>query len=490
MSPVAGDIPKRAHSNVKSWREVKNAIDVLNQRISELIPGGGGGLTAPADLAYLLENASDGADVTLLANRRILAAGANINLTDGGAGSTLTIAATGVATNAFLNWTPDSGGNIVADSPTDTATLAGGTGISTVGTPGTDTITINLDDTAVTPASYGSATAVGTFTVDQQGRLTAAADATISIPSSAVTDFAEAVDDRVATMLTPGEGIDLTYDDGANTLTVSAELATTSNKGVASFATADFNVTGGAVELKDTVLRAITTDSGALTIATHGISILGGSGIDVTHAATVITVANTSPNVDQNLFATINCPAGTNPVADTTTDTLNLTSANAHLTITGNSTTDTVDFAVITGTSGTKIALLDGVNTWSAVQLFSGTTELQFRDSGQKISSSAPDVLAIDSGVTITFRIGGTSKMRVLATGLIVTDRCQATVMTLTGDSGGVFAATTFTNATAAPSFGGPSFPNMFFGGNAAGVGWAKFYIGTTASFFPYWQFS
>ena len=37
MSPVAGDIPKRAHSSVNSWREVKNAIDVLNQRIDEAI---------------------------------------------------------------------------------------------------------------------------------------------------------------------------------------------------------------------------------------------------------------------------------------------------------------------------------------------------------------------------------------------------------------------------------------------------------------------
>lgn len=40
MSPIAGDIPERAHSNVKSWREVKNAIDVLNQRIGEASTGG------------------------------------------------------------------------------------------------------------------------------------------------------------------------------------------------------------------------------------------------------------------------------------------------------------------------------------------------------------------------------------------------------------------------------------------------------------------
>lgn len=35
---VAGDIPKRARSNVNSWREVKNAIDVLNQR-TDAAPG-------------------------------------------------------------------------------------------------------------------------------------------------------------------------------------------------------------------------------------------------------------------------------------------------------------------------------------------------------------------------------------------------------------------------------------------------------------------
>ena len=60
----------------------------------------------------------------------------------------------------------------------------------------------------------------------------------------------ERVDDRVNTLITDGEGITTTYNDSSNTLTISAEDATTSNKGVASFATADFEVSSGAVGIK------------------------------------------------------------------------------------------------------------------------------------------------------------------------------------------------------------------------------------------------
>jgi len=57
-------------------------------------------------------------------------------------------------------------------------TISGDTGISTTLTG--SQLEIDLDDTAVTPGSYGSATAIPTFTVDQQGRLTAAGTASIS----------------------------------------------------------------------------------------------------------------------------------------------------------------------------------------------------------------------------------------------------------------------------------------------------------------------
>jgi len=78
-------------------------------------------------------------------------------------------------------------------------TVTAGTGLTGGGGPGAITINavggtgltatadaINLDNTAVTPGSYGDATHVGQFTVDQQGRLTAAANIAISgVPPAA-----------------------------------------------------------------------------------------------------------------------------------------------------------------------------------------------------------------------------------------------------------------------------------------------------------------
>lgn len=65
--------------------------------------------------------------------------------------------------------------------------ILGGTGLSTEGS-GSD-VTVTLDDTAVTAAGYGGADSVATFTVDAQGRLTAAADVSVNILHTQVSDF-------------------------------------------------------------------------------------------------------------------------------------------------------------------------------------------------------------------------------------------------------------------------------------------------------------
>ena len=61
---------------------------------------------------------------------------------------------------------------------TDTFTLAGGTGLTSTVT--NNTVTFDLDDTAVTAGAYGSGTEIPVITIDDQGRITAANIATVS----------------------------------------------------------------------------------------------------------------------------------------------------------------------------------------------------------------------------------------------------------------------------------------------------------------------
>jgi len=92
--------------------------------------------------------------------------------------------------NAFSSVTTD-GSTAAADTKTDPLSFTGGIGLTTSGTAGASAaISVRLDDTAVSAAAYGSASNVTTFTVDAQGRLTAAGVTAIQIAESQITDGA------------------------------------------------------------------------------------------------------------------------------------------------------------------------------------------------------------------------------------------------------------------------------------------------------------
>lgn len=80
-----------------------------------------------------------------------------------------------------------------SDSDPSVVNLIAGAGITLTPVAGSSQITADLENTAVTPATYGDATHAGQFTVDQQGRLTQAADVAITGVTPAAHDVVGAL---------------------------------------------------------------------------------------------------------------------------------------------------------------------------------------------------------------------------------------------------------------------------------------------------------
>ncbi|MFV8249094.1 tail fiber domain-containing protein [Bdellovibrio bacteriovorus] len=157
-----------------------------------------------------------------------------------------------------------------ANSGGTVTNIATGTGLS--GGPITSTGTISLANTAVTAASYGSSTQVGTFTVDAQGRLTAASNAAIAFPVTTVAGRTGAITLDAAD-IGSGAGKYLTYrpnntacTDGQVLKWVSAnnrwECGTdtdTSSGGTVTNIATGTGLTGGPITSTGTIALANTT---------------------------------------------------------------------------------------------------------------------------------------------------------------------------------------------------------------------------------------
>ena len=287
-----------------------------------------------------------------------------------------------------LDVTTDSG-TIAIDLDSETLTVSGGEGIDTSATGNAITIAAEeATDSNKGVASFASADfsvssgavslvdlttshlAAATLVTESEG--IGSNDNDTTLPTSA------AVKDYVDTKVT-GEDLDVTTDSGTididldsetltfsggegidtsatgTTVTIAAEEATDSNKGVASFAAADFSVSSGAVSLVDLTTSHIA--AGTLVIESEGI---GSNDNDTT----IPTSAAVKDYVDNNagsgtITALNNQTANRLVTIGATTTELD---GEANLTFDGSTLTCTADIAVTSSTSDKPELTLKNTN--------------------------------------------------------------------------------------------------------------------------------
>lgn len=260
----------------------------------------------------------------------------------------------------------------------ETSTVGGKVVLKEGTSNGTDTVTIKSPDTLAAsytltlPGDDGSENQV--LKTDGSGTLSWATMAvnsftSIAVGGSAATSGSSNIEaDQSGDTLTfaEGEGIDIFTNATTDTITISAELASDTNKGVASFSTDNFLVTDGVVTIKDdgvalgtettgNYVEDVTAGAGLTksSSATEGqtVDLAVGAGTGITVNADDVALKNAGNLSDGTVLGwnSTNTQLENSPVTYSGND----VSVAGDLTVTGND---------IKSSGGTTAITLDGAN--------------------------------------------------------------------------------------------------------------------------------
>jgi hypothetical protein len=196
-----------------------------------------------------------------------------------------------VNTGNTLAFTDDATtGSLAIDFDTETLTIAGGTGLTTAGSG--NTLTVTLDNTAVTAASYGSSTAIPVLTVDAQGRITAASTASISTSFTLAGDSGSSTIDGGDTLTVTG-GTNITSVVSGDAVTLNLDTSLTSMvAGTFSGAVQGGSITDGTATMTGGALSGVTT------IGATDLTLAG----NLTVNGTTTTVSSTNTTISDKLL--------------------------------------------------------------------------------------------------------------------------------------------------------------------------------------------
>lgn len=177
-------------------------------------------------------------------------------------------------------------------------------GTATMTSLGNTTINVTLDTVNANVGSFGGTTTIPVVTVNAKGLVTAVTTAAISSSFTVAADTGtpDVFLNGQTLTFTGGEGIDTVVSAATNTITISGEDATSANKGIATFNTANFTVTSGDVTIKDSGVSNAKLVNSQVTIGSSSVAL----GATITSLAGLTEVVVDNINLNGNTLTATN----------------------------------------------------------------------------------------------------------------------------------------------------------------------------------------
>jgi len=343
-----------------------------------------------------------------------IAAGTGITLTTDASTDTLTITNSATGANAFGNVAVAGQTTVAADGTNDTLTLVAGTGVTITTDATTDSITITNSVTA--PNSFDTITVAGQSSVvaeSSSDTLALVAAGGMTITTNATTDTitldSARLDDDDVTLSGVREidlnGENLNIVNGAfEILMVEADGVRQANTVIADYA----GSVGGKITLAEASVNgvhsiAIQAPTSLAASTTFTLPSADGTSAQVLQTNGSGTLSFASLPSPPNTFGTIAVSGQSNVVADSSTDTLTLV-AGTNVTITTDASTDSITIAA-TGGGATSPAGSNGQIQYNASGSFGAEAALFYDATNNRLSIGGDT----SPGATLEVRGAGTT---------------------------------------------------------------------------------